>query len=121
MLRELQEDLLAEVDDVWSEEIRLLPMAGQSADPDRPRDVLFAVLRTGERETSAMRAGRGGRSSLASGGGHLRIDRTAHPELVVRKHDRIVALDRIGEPVFEVLSVDDRTHLRLICELGDLS
>ena len=34
---------------------------------------------------------------------------------------RVIALDRDGLPVFEVLSVDDRSHLRLICELGDAS
>lgn len=121
MERSLREELMAEVDDVWAETIRHLPLMDGRRDPDREAIELAAVLRTGERETERMSFGRGSntRAGLATDGGHLRIARAAHPSLVVRKGDKVVALERDGQPVFEVLSVDDRSHLRLICELGD--
>jgi hypothetical protein len=56
---------------------------------------------------------------MTSDGGTLRIDRQAYPDLEVRKGDKLVALDRDGQPIFEFQSVDDRSHLRLICDLGD--
>ncbi len=121
MDRSLREDLMAEVDDVWSETVRHLPMADGCKDPDRAAVEVTAVLRAGDRDAKRVNFGRGTntRVKVAADGGDLRIDRSVHTGLVVRKGDKVVALDRDGQPVFEVLSVDDRSHLRLICELGD--
>ncbi|KPD11613.1 hypothetical protein AN476_15090 [Phaeobacter sp. 11ANDIMAR09] len=112
---------MAEVDDVWSEAVRHLPLADGRKDPERDAVEFTAVLRTGDRDAERMNFGRGNnaRAGVTADGGHLRIDRAVHAALVVRKGDKVVALDRDGRPVFEVLSVDDRSHLRLICELGD--
>lgn len=119
----LREDLMAEVDDVWAEQVRHLPLADGRQDVDRAATEIVAVLRTGDRDGEAMNFGRGiaARSRVMADGGYLRIDRAAYPELVVRRHDKVVAIDRAGQPVFEIQSVDDRSHLRLICELGDTS
>ena len=119
----LREDLMAEVDDVWSEAVRHLPLADGRKDPERDAMEFTAVLRTGDRDAERMSFGRGhnARAGLTTQGGYLRIDRAVHAALVVRKGDKVVALDRDGQPVFEVLSIDDRSHLRLICELGDAS
>lgn len=121
MDQSLREDLMAEVDDVWSESVRHLPLADGRKDPERDAAEFTAVLRTGDRDAERMKFGRGNsaRAGVTADGGHLRIDRSVHATLVVRKGDKVVALDRDGQPVFEVLSVDDRSHLRLICELGD--
>jgi hypothetical protein len=120
----LRDELKAEVDATWAEAVRHLPMAGP--DPDSTRDVVVfeAVLRTGEREGVDVRSGRAGRADreggqVMAGGAALRLDRVAWPDLVLRGGDKIVALDRPGEPLFEILAVDDRHHLRLICQLGD--
>lgn len=117
----LREDLMAEVDGVWSETVRHLPLVSGRTDPMRPRQEFTAVLRTGDRDTERMNFGRGNnaRAGVMADGGYLRIDRVVHAALVMRKGDKVVALDRDGQPVFEVMSVDDRSHLRLICELGD--
>lgn len=117
----LREDLMAEVDDVWSETVRHLPLADGRKDPERDAVEFIGVLRTGDRDAERMNFGRrnSARAGVTADGGHLRIDRAVHAALVVRKGDKVVALDRDGQPVFEVLSVDDRSHLRLICELGD--
>lgn len=123
MDRRLREDLMAEVDAVFSETLRHLPLAAGRQDPDRDAVEIAAVLRTGDRGSERMSFGRAAiaRSGVMADGGSLRIDRSAYPDLQVRKGDKWVALDREGDPVFEVLSVDDRSHLRLICELGDAS
>lgn len=119
----LREELMDQVDDVWAEVIRILPLSNGQQDPGRDKLEIYAVIRTGEREKVDPKYGRGAssRSSVMADGGYLRIDRTAYPSLVLKQHDKLVALDRKGEPVFEILSVDDRSHLRLICELGDAS
>ena len=121
MISHLRDELKAEVDDVWAEPVRLLPLLDGRPDAEREPVELDAVLRTGERDTERMNFGRGNdaRSGVAAGGGQLRIDRAANPGLELRTHDKVVALERAGEPVFEVLFVDDRSHLRLVCELGD--
>ena len=117
----LRQELVAEVDDVWSETVRHLPLADGRKDPERAAMEFIAVLRTGERDAQAMNFGRGSRprARVAADGGTLRIDRAAYPTLLIRKGDKVVALGRDGQPVFDVLLVDDRSHLRLICELGD--
>ncbi|TDE34130.1 hypothetical protein [Antarcticimicrobium sediminis] len=121
MDRSLREDLVAEVDDVWSEAIRHLPLSDGKKDPGRDAVEFTAVLRTGDRDAERMNFGRGNnaRAGVTADGGYLRINRAENAALVVRKGDKVVALERVGQPVFEVQSVDDRSHLRLICELGD--
>lgn len=121
MGNELKNELMEAVDDVWAETLRHLPLSSGQEDLTREKVEFTAVVRTGDRDTEQMNFGRGNnaRSGIAAAGGHLRIDRSVHPEIDVRKGDKFVALDRAGEPAFEVLLVDDRSHLRLIVELGD--
>lgn len=123
MYTSLRAELMAEVDGVWSETVRHLPLAAGIKDPARDTAELVAVLRTGDRDAERVSFGRsnGARAGIAADGGYLRIDRVVNADLEIRKGDKVVALDRDGQPVFEVLSVDDRSHLRLICELGDAS
>ncbi|MBT2130118.1 hypothetical protein [Aliiroseovarius lamellibrachiae] len=117
----LRAELMGEVDEVWSETLRHLPLSSGQQDPTREKVEFVAVVRTGDREAERVSFGRGStsRSSIMAAGGYLRIDRLAYPDLQLRKGDKLVALERENEPAFEVLSVDDRSHLRLICELGD--
>lgn len=121
MDRGLRAELMEEVDDVWSETVRHLPLDSGQQDQTREKVEFTAVIRTGDRDAEGMKFSRGNnvRSGIMASGGYLRIDRAVHPEIEVRKGDKFVALERDGEPAFEVLSVDDRSHLRLICELGD--
>lgn len=121
MLEDYKEELRAEVDDVWAELIRHLPQNGGQPDADREKAEFSAPMRTGERGVERVNFGRGNnsRAGVAAAGGQLRVDRSAYPELILRKGDKVVALDRVGRPIFEVQHVDDRSHLRLICDLGD--
>ncbi len=123
MNRLWREELREEADEIWSEEIRFLPMSRGVPDPAREAVSFHAILRTGPREEDRPNyAGTSGRRvGVMADGGTLRIDRAAWPDVVPRKGDKIAALDREGQPMFEVLAVDDRSHLRLICDLGDLN
>lgn len=117
----LRTDLMEAVDDTWAELIRHLPLSDGEPDGDRQVMSFTAVLRTGERAVERSRFGRSEAAppGVAADGGVLRIDRGVHADLLIRKGDKVVALERNGEPVFEVQHVNDRSHLRLICYLGD--
>lgn len=121
MISDLKSALTSAVDAIYAENIRHLPMSDGFPDPNRNSEDIIAPLRTGERDSVSPSFGRqSGRAvSAAAGGGELRIDRETYPDLILRKDDKIVALDRPGEPVFQIKSVDDRSHLRLICMLED--
>ncbi|HCV74001.1 MAG TPA: hypothetical protein DHE23_26305 [Agrobacterium sp.] len=108
------------VDQRFAERIRLSPMKNTKTDPDRPQIVITAVLRTGDETAGPLdvNAGRSLHSRIAAGKAFLYIDRTEHPDIVLRKGDNVRALDRPGAPLFEVSTVDDRNHARLIVGLN---
>ena len=118
MNRRWRARLMKVVDKAFAESLRHLPMKDGAPDPDRAPAEFQAVLRTGERETPGRL--RDMRPGVLADGAHLRIDRGEHPELSPRKGDKFVALERPGQPIFEALSIDDRSHLRLIVDLGDV-
>jgi len=120
-MREYAEELASAVDDEWSEEIRILPMRDGEPDPERTPLELLAVLRTGERREERYSFGSRAASlpGIAAGGGTLKIRRSDFPALDVQQDDKVVALDRHGEPVFLVRMVDDRSHHRIILQLED--
>lgn len=118
---DLRAELMGAVDAEWSETIRHLPLVSGVADQTREVSEFTAVLRTGERHAEGLGFGRGkgARVAVSMAGGVLRVDRSAWPDLDLRDGDKCVALSRDGEPLFEFLSIDRRSHLRLICDLGD--
>lgn len=122
MMGSLRRELMSAVDDVWAERLKHLPLDQGQQDSDRAPSEFYAILRTGERNAEGIkyRKGHSSRAGINGDGGSLRIDRSAFGDLNLRKGDKILAMDRPGEPIFEILSVDDRDHLRLVCELGDV-
>lgn len=118
MRDDLTAGLRQSVDDTFAERLRFLPMAGGQPDTDRAPLEFSAVLRTGNkaRQEASEAVGAPG---VGAGGGVMRIDREEWSAITVGAKDKVAALDRSGTPVFEVLAVDDRSHLRLICYLGD--
>ncbi len=120
-MREYAEELASGIDDEWSEEIRILPMYKGEPDQERRPVEMLAVLGTGERREERYSFGSRAASlpGIAAGGGTLRINRFDYPALDVRQDDKVVALDRDGEPVFLVRLVDDRSHHRIVLQLED--
>jgi hypothetical protein len=118
--RAARDAIVSGVDQRFAERIRLSPMKNEKADLDRPQVVIMAVLRTGDEKDGPLdvSGGRSLHSRIAAGKAALYIDRTEHPDIVLRKKDKLRALDRPGEPVFEISTVDDRNHTRLIAGLN---
>lgn len=118
----LRDRVLACVDHIHAEPVKLTFMKGGAVDPARPAVEIEAVLRVGGgRETSV--SGRGAdtawRSRIQAQRAELHIDRVAWPQIVARKGDRVKALSRPGAPWFEVLAIDDRSMTRLVLQLGE--
>jgi hypothetical protein len=119
--RELADEMMAEVDDVMAERVGLAFLRDGVSDPDRENVDILAPLRTGDGSASSMAGSlvQSWRVRIAAGKAELQIDRTAYPGIVLRAKDKVRALDRPGQPWFEVLHVDDRSLTRLIVQLGE--
>ncbi|MEP3300785.1 MAG: hypothetical protein ABJO05_02330 [Roseibium sp.] len=117
----LRSRLTSAVDNVFSERLEVRFWKDGREDPDRPTLEIYAPLRTHDEQTSNLSGGkgRGWKTDIRAGGARMRIDRAVYPDLLLLGGEEVVALDRDGAPAFEVLSVDTRSHLRLIVELGD--
>lgn len=117
----LRSRLTSAVDNVFSERLEVRFWKDGREDPDRPTLEILAPLRTHDEQTSNLAGGKGRdwKTDIRAGGARMKIDRAIYPDLLLLGGEEVVALDRDGEPAFEVLSVDARSHLRLIVELGD--
>lgn len=117
---DLRTELTGAVDEAFGETVLHHPLASGGVDPERPVSSLVVVLRTGARSDALGRSReKEVRIGVNASGGYLRIDRALYPDLIVRAGDKIRAMERTGQPWFEILSVDDRSHLRLTLDLGD--
>lgn len=116
-IRDIQGGVMASVDAVFAENIRASFMDARGmSDPARPQTEFKAVLRTGASKSSKVE---GFTSSVRATGGTLHLDPAQAVGLVFRKNDKIRALDRPGEPLFQVIAVDDRGASRLVLHLGE--
>ena len=91
------------------------------ADTERQSLEITAPLRTGAGENSNLDGGfaRSWRARIAAQKAELHIDPATYTGPQLRKGDKVRALARDGQPWFEVLSVDDRNHTRLVVRLGE--
>lgn len=112
--------VISSVDSKLAEDVRLSPMNAGTTDPARPQIVIAAVLRTGDQKAGPLdvAGARSLHSRIAAGKAALYIDRTKYPGVALVKGDAIRAISRPGNPKFEVASVDDRYHARLIVHLN---
>jgi len=115
----IRDRVVASVDAKLAEPVLLAFLQNGSADPDRVNQQVVAVLRTGEEKADDGRSSRDRNVRVSAGGGVLRIDRARYPDVVLKAGDKVRAIARAGEPWFEILTVDDRSHSRLIANLGD--
>lgn len=96
-------------------------MKAGTVDPDRPMVEIEAVLRVGGGKETSVAGGqnRAWRTRINAQRAELHIDPTKY-SIIVRRGDRVRAVARHGEPLFEVLAVDDRGMPRLIIQLGEV-
>ncbi|MCO5734124.1 hypothetical protein [Rhizobium sp. SSA_523] len=120
-VRDLQTIVTTGLDQRFAERVRHLPMAKSEPDDSRESVEFSAILRVGGGQETNLgsRSGSAWRTSLAAGKAELHVDHRAWPQVKATAGDLIVALERVGEPMFEVLRVDDRGETRLVLELGE--
>ena len=117
----LRDKVLAGVDHVFAEPVRLSFFRSGVLDPSRPAIEIEAVLRVGEGKTTNVSGGNAAswRTRIVADKAQLHIDRVKYTDLVVRTGDKVKALSRPGEFWFEVADVDDRSHTRLVLNLNE--
>lgn len=101
---------------LFGERVRLSFLKNGVADPDRPLVDISAILHTGGDDSFAV--GTGFRSRLAAGKAELVIDRSSYAGPTVKTKDKVRALDRAGQPWFEVSAVSDRYSNLLVLSLN---
>ncbi len=118
---ELRDKVLAGVDFVFAEPVRLSFFKSGVLDPSRPAIEIEAALRVGEGKTTSVDGGRAQswRTRIVADKAQLHIDRAAYTGPQPKQGDKVKALSRAGEPWFEVADVDDRSHTRLVLNLNE--
>ena len=117
----LRDKVLAGVDHVFAEPVRLSFFKNGALDPARPAIEIEAVLRVGEGKTTSVAGSRdaGWRSRIVADKAQLHIDRATYTGPQPQQGDKVKALSRPGEFWFEVADVDDRSHTRLVLNLNE--
>jgi len=118
----LRDRVLADVDQKFAEPVKLFFIAKNGkADPDRLAMEIEAILRVGGGKQSRASGGasESWRTRIAPGKAELHIDRATYTGPAFSVGDKLKALSRAGEPMFEVLDIDDRGEARLVLELGE--
>lgn len=118
---DIRDKVLAGVDRVFAEPVRLTFFEDKKTDPSRPQLEIEAVLRTGGGTVSNVSGGQSQswRTRITAQKAELHINRATYTGPTIRQGDIVRALSRPAEPRFEVLHVDDRGHSRLVIELGE--
>lgn len=112
--RELEAAVDETVADHFGEQVRLSFLKNGSADPARPQWTGRAILHAGGDDSYA--AGGTYRTRLNAGQAELVLDRSYEgPALVA--NDIVRAIDRDGQPRWEVASISDRYSNLLVASL----
>ncbi|MFT3973323.1 MAG: hypothetical protein QM699_07700 [Amaricoccus sp.] len=117
----LRDSAIAAVDAVMAEDVRLLFLNAQGrADTSRVAATVKGVLRVGAADVRTPTNGKAWDARIAAGEAALYLSRVAYGTApALRKGDKVKALERAGEPLFEVMRIDDRRHDRIVAHLGE--
>ncbi|WP_099864726.1 hypothetical protein [Pararhizobium haloflavum] len=118
----LRDDIAEAIDEEFGELVKIWPKKDGVTDPERANLTIIAVVRTRPEQRNNLAGGRtrNWNASVSAGTTELRIAIGRYPEIRLRRGDIVEAVEREGGPLFEVLSVQDRSHVRLIAELGEV-
>lgn len=103
----------------FGEEVRLHPMNKGVADTSRPIQLMNGVLHTPSPE-GTINLGNNMVVTMTAAESALVIERAKYPGIVIRKGDRIKAMDLEGQPLWEVKNVNDRYSSILILALNQV-
>lgn len=118
----IRDKVMANVDRTFAEPVRLSFFKAGVVDTTRPSVEIEAVLRVGEGKSTIVSGGQSGgwRSRIVADKAQLHINRTTYAGPLPKAGDKVKALSRLGEPWFEVVDVDDRSHTRLVLNLNEI-
>jgi hypothetical protein len=114
--RELEAKVDARMARTFGERVRLSFFASGVVDPTRPAIEITAILHCGGDDSFA--AGTGYRTRLSAGKAELVIDRSTYTGPTIKTKDKVRALDRAGQPWFEISTVSDKYSNLLVLSLG---
>ena len=119
-LRDVKRLTIEAVDSQLAEAIEHFPLRNNSTDPDRARSTLTGVLRVGLSKPRNAAGGNSGSWSgrISSGTAEAHINAVSAALPVIRQHDKLRAIDRIGQPFFEIVDITDRQDGRIVLHLG---
>ncbi|MEW4459442.1 hypothetical protein AB1K42_15225 [Roseibium algicola] len=114
--------VIAGNDGDFAERVRIVSWKDGREDPERPAREIEAPLVKEGRQTQSLSGDRSGQflGNIRTGGAVLKPDPVKYPDLVVKKDDEVIALDRPGNQRWKVSSVDDRGHGRIFINLGEI-
>ena len=122
----VRDKVVAAVDKQFAENMLFTPKASSSQygapvdDATRDGFEIEGILRTKGKDNDTGGDRRNFQSRVKAEGATLSIDHKLVPAgIEFKKHDQFKALDRPGNPVFEVLKTDDRKITRLVIYLGE--
>lgn len=118
----IRDRAIAAVDLVMAEEVRLLFLDKHGkSDTSRTNVNVRGILRVGGGGARSPTGGTSWESRIAAGRAEFHIDRSEYGDRpMLRNDDKIKAVERDGNPLFEVSRIDDRHHGRLIIELSEV-
>lgn len=117
----IQQQAISAVDAVMAEAVLVYPLSKGMADTTRAHTELRCVLRVGNvrDQNVAGDLGKAWSQRIALGKAEAHIDQSAYAGLDIRKGDKLRAVDRPGQPWFEVLTVNERAQGRTVLALGE--
>jgi hypothetical protein len=118
--QDLCDEMLAEVDEVFAEPVKLFFLKNGTADPARANVEIMAILRVGNVQSTTPTGGmtQSWGMRIAAGKAELTIARDSYTGPLLRAGDKVRALSRHDQPWWEVTFVNDRNATRLIAELN---
>ena len=119
VFQSIRDEAIRAVDAVMSERIMHFPLRQQQPDPHRSKREIHAVLRVGGLRDKPAEGGKSWMARIAQGRAECHIDRSTQPNIDIRQGDRIRAVERVGQPIFDVLQVQERHHGRIVVGLGE--
>lgn len=114
--RDMERQVDKIVGHAFGERVRLTFMKDGRSDPSRPQVTIMAVLHTGGDDS--FNVGSGYRSRVSAGAAELFLDRSIYSGPIPAARDIVRAMDRAGQPRFEVKSISDRYSNLLVLSLN---
>lgn len=117
----LKNRLPSMVDKFHAERVMFIPIKNGGADQTREREQITGVLRVRPNEAKGPQSGNAStfKSKAKSNDAELYLDAANYAEFKIEQGDKIQAIERAGQPFFQVECRNPRDQNRITVELSD--